>query len=127
MLGKLIIIAIVIYPLTTYYGILGTAIAVTVPMLLEQLYLWFLIRRLTGLTIRTLLGLVALPVFVSGIMYGVIMLMKTMLPLTSIPLFALYVLVGILIYGAGIFILDKELVNEFKMLRSLKKGVVVEK
>ena len=120
-LGKLIMIAIIIYPLTIHYGIVGTAIAVTVPMVLEQVYLWFLINRLTGITIRTLLGQVIRPVLLAGIMYSLIMLLKTILPLTNIPLFFFYVLIGILIYGAGILIFDKELINEFKSLKSAKQ------
>ena len=122
-LGKLILIATIIYPLTIRYGIAGTALAVTVPMLLEQVYLWFLINRLTGITILTLFGQVIRPVLLAGLMYGLLILMKTMLPLTSIPLFFFYVLAGILIYGAGIIIFDKELISEIKNLRAIKQQV----
>lgn len=122
-LGKLILIAIIIYPLTIRYGIAGTALAVTVPMLLEQVYLWFLINRLTGITIPTLLGQVVRPVLLAGLMYGLLMLMKTMLPLTNIPLFFFYVLAGILIYGTGMIIFDKELISEIKSLRTVKQQV----
>ena len=116
-------IATIIYPLTIRYGIAGTALAVTVPMLLEQVYLWFLINRLTGITILTLFGQVVRPVLLAGLMYGLLMLMKNMLPLTNIPLFFFYVLAGILIYGAGIIIFDKELISEIKNLRAVKQQV----
>ena len=121
MFCKLIVIAAIIYPLTIHYGIMGTAIAVTVPMVLEQVYLWSLISRLTGIPIRTLLGQVIRPVLLAGLMYGLIMLLKTILPLTNIPLFFFYVLVGILIYGVGILIFDKELISEFKSLKAVKQ------
>lgn len=120
MLGKLTVIATLLYPLTTRYGIEGAAIAVTVPMLLEQVYLWLLINRLTGIRIRALLDRVIRPVFLAGIMYSLIMFLKIYLPLTSIPLFFLYVLVGILIYGSGILVLDRDLINELKSLRSVR-------
>jgi len=121
MLCKLIAIATIIYPLTIHYGIVGTAIAVTIPMFLEQIYLWILINRLTGITIRALFGQVFRPVLFAGLMYSVIMLLKTILPLTNIPLFFFYVLVGIMIYGVGIFTFDKELINDVKSLKSVKQ------
>jgi len=121
LLWKLIAIAIIIYPLTIHYGIKGTAIAVTVPMALEQVYLWFLISRLTGISIQNLLGQVVRPFLLGGLMYGLIMLLKTILPLTNIPLFFFYVLVGILIFGIGIFFVDKELINEVKSLKAVKQ------
>jgi len=56
-------------------------------MLLEPIYLWFLINRLSGMTILTLPGRVVRPVLLAGLMYGTLMLLKTMLPLSSIPFF----------------------------------------
>ena len=41
--------------------------------------------------------------------------------------FYFYVFVGILIYGTGILIFDKELINEIKNLKSAKQNVVDEK
>lgn len=118
---KLVVIAAIIYPLTIHYGISGTAIAVTVPMVFEQVFLWSLISRLTGISIKTLLGQVVRPILLAGLMYGLIMLLKIHLPLTNIPLFIFYVLLGILIYGAGILIVDKQLVDEFKSLKAVKQ------
>lgn len=120
LLVKLILIAAIIYPLTINYGIKGTAIAVTIPMTLEQVYLWSLISRLTGIPIRALFGKMVRPFLLAGLMYGLIMLLKTILPLTNIPLFFFYVLVGMLIYGVGIFIFDKELIREIKSLKAVK-------
>ena len=122
--GKLIVIATIIYPLTIRYGIEGTAIAVTGPMLLEQTYLWFLINRMTGISTRDLVGRVVKPVLLGGMMYGVIMLLKSVLPLTSITLFFFYILVGILVYGVGILIIDKELVDEVKSLKAGKQDTL---
>jgi len=118
---KLIVIATIIYPLTSRYGISGTAIAVTLPMVLEQFYLWFLISGLTAISIRTLIGLVIRPFFMAVFMYFLIMLLKTILPLTNIPLFFFYVLAGMLFYGAGILIFDKELISDIKNLKTDKK------
>jgi PST family polysaccharide transporter/lipopolysaccharide exporter len=118
---KLLVIATIIYPLTIRYGITGTALAVTVPMALEQGYLWLLISRLTGIPIQTLFDKVIRPFLLAGLMYGLIMLLKTILPLVNIPLFFFYVLAGILIYGVGILIFDKELVTEIKNLKTEKQ------
>ena len=124
---KLIVIAALIYPLTTHYGILGTAIAVTVPMTLEQFYLWSLIKRLTGITMQTLLGQMVKPFVLAILMYCLIMFLKTILPLTSAPLFLFYVLFGMLIYGIGVFIFDKELINEVKSLKDIRKQTAGDK
>ncbi len=118
---KLIIIAVIIYPLTTHYGILGTAIAVTIPMALEQIYLYALIKRMTGIMIRTLLAQLVKPLVFAVMMYSLIMLLKTVLPLTNIPLFFIYVLFGMSIYAISIFIFDKELINEIKSLKDIRK------
>ena len=118
---KLIMIAAIIYPLTVRYGISGTALAVTIPMALEQGYLWYLISRLTNIPIRSLFGKVVRPLLLAGLMCGLIMLLKTALPLTNIPLFFFYVFVGILIYGVGIFIFDKKLISEVKSLMNIKQ------
>lgn len=118
---KLIVIVAIIYPLTTHYGILGAAIAVTIPMALEQFYLWTLVKRLTGITLQTLLAQMVKPFVLAILMYGLIMFMKTILPLTSIPLFFLYVLFGMLIYAFGTFVFDKELINEIKNLKDIRK------
>lgn len=79
-------VATIIYPLTILYGIAGKALAVTVPMLLEQVYLWFVINRLTGITFPSLPGQVVLAVLLAGLMYGLLIPVKTMPQLSNIPL-----------------------------------------
>ena len=118
---KLIIIVAIIYPLTVNYGIIGAAIAVTIPMTLEQFYLWALIKRLTGISIKSMFSQIAKPFALALTMYASIMIMKTVLPLTSISLFFLYVLFGMLIYALGIFIFDRDLIEEIKNLIGSRK------
>lgn len=117
---KLIIMAAIIYPLTTQYGIVGTSIAVTVPMALEQFYLWALIKHLTGITFRSLLTQIVKPFLLAILMYALIMFLKTVLPLTNIPLFFFYVLFGMSIYAISIFIFDKELISEINSLKDAR-------
>ena len=45
-LGKLLIIALLIIPLTQKYGIVGTAITVTIPMVLDQTISWHICARI---------------------------------------------------------------------------------
>lgn len=118
MFWKLILILLIIYPLTVEYGILGAAIAVTIPMTLEQFYLWALVKRFTGIKIMTLFSRLIKPVVLSIVMYSMIMLLKTVLPLTSIPLFFFYVLFGILVYSLGILLFNKDLIGELKSLKA---------
>ena len=127
MFWKLVVIAIIIYPLTIYYGIMGAAIAVTAPMALEQFFLWPIVKRITGISIRSLLAQMAKPLILAVSMYGLIMLLKTVLPLTSIPLFFFYVLFGMAMYGIGVFIFDKELINEIKNLKTVKEQTTGDK
>ena len=127
MFWKLFLIILFIYPLTTNYGILGTALAVTIPMTLEQLYLWVLVRRLTGISLTNMFSCLSKPVVISLVMYTFIILSKTVLPLTSIPLFFAYALFGMLVYSLGIFIFDKGLIDEIKNLKETKNSPTAEK
>lgn len=120
LLCKLALIVTIIYPLTTYYGIVGTAIAVTVPMTLEQVFLWILIKRLTGIKPRTLLAQMTKPFLLAILMYTIIMILKTILPITSIPLFFFYVLIGMTTYAASVFIFDRDIIHEIKNLKDVK-------
>lgn len=119
---KLLLIAIIIYPLISYYGIVGAAVAVTIPMALEQVYLWKLSSRLTGIPVLTILKQLIMPILLAAIMYGLLISLKSILPLTSIPLFFLYVLFGIMIYGAGVYIFDRSLIHEIKSLKDINKN-----
>ena len=90
-------------------------------MALEQVYLWFLISRLTGIAVLNLLGQMVRSFLLAGLMYSLIMLLKSILPLTNIPLFFFYVLFGIAVYGVGIFVFDKDLLSEIRSLKAVKQ------
>ena len=96
-------------------------------MTLEQFYLWALVKRLTGITIRTQFGQIVKPLVVSLVMYTLIILLKTVLPITSIPLFFAYVLFGMLVYTPGIYIFDKGLIDEIKNLKETNNSPTAEK
>ena len=89
-----------------------------------MLYSQKLYKHLTAEVLLTIIELcVSMVKFfvLAGLMYGLIMLLKTMLPLTNIPLFFFYVLFGMSIYGTSVFLFDKELINEIKSLKDIRK------
>ncbi len=56
-LAKLGLIAVLVFPLTRQYGIVGTSLSVTIPMIVEQFALWkILSRALPSVRIRGIVG-----------------------------------------------------------------------
>jgi len=55
-LGKLVIIALLIVPLTQKYGIVGTSITITIPMLLDQTFSWHICARIIGKKVGEILS-----------------------------------------------------------------------
>ena len=66
-LGKLLVIALLIIPLTQKYGIVGTSITVTIPMVLEQTISWQICARIIRGTVREILTVLA-PSFIGTLL-----------------------------------------------------------
>ncbi len=58
-LGKLLIIAVLIVPLTRQYGIVGASMAVTIPMIMDQAVSWHICARIIKGKVRQILSVVA--------------------------------------------------------------------
>ena len=75
-LGKLLIIAVLIVPLTRRYGIVGTSVAVTIPMIIEQGFSWHICARIIQGKVRQIFSVVT-PSFVgTSFMMGFLELFK---------------------------------------------------
>lgn len=75
-LFKLIIIAILIYPLTVAYGIAGTAVAITVPSALAFFANFYILRRIIGLDVKAALRPVLRTSILSALMAGVLIFLQ---------------------------------------------------
>jgi PST family polysaccharide transporter/lipopolysaccharide exporter len=105
--GKLLIVAVLIYPAATEYGIAGVAAVVVLNSLLfsEPLAGYLAVRTVDGSFAR-LARLLAYPVIASSLMAGVVLAARTVVPAT-VPGFGLLVLLGVAVYGAVVAGMDR--------------------
>jgi len=111
MLAKFIFILLLIYPFTSRYGIVGTAWAVTIPMMFEQIYLWHILSKVLQLNIIAMVKIIKGPVLGSLAMILSIISIKAFIDFNPIALLIL-ILVGIVSYAVTIHAIDKNYYNE---------------
>ena len=99
-LAKLIVIAILIYPLTVAYGIAGAALAVTIPMVIAVAGEFFVLGRVIGINLRgTLLPQLRTAVF-SALMETVLMYLGPYLGHIDLLSLITSIIVGLITYVA---------------------------
>lgn len=99
-LAKLIVIAILIYPLTNAYGIVGAAIAVTLPMVLAVIGEFFLLSRIIGLDLRSTFLPLLRTLFFSAIMASVLVFLEPYIGQIDFVSLITSIIVGLIIYAA---------------------------
>jgi len=107
-LVKLILILSALYPLTKFFGLKGAALAVTVPMVLEQLYLWTLMKRAIGVSIDAIFKQLYGPLFVALLLGLILVFSKNFFPVSGILILALYFLIAIIVWGSAAFLCDRQ-------------------
>ncbi len=120
MLIKLTLILAIIYPLTYYFGIEGAAWSVTLPMIIEQFFLWRMLSGALQLTVSSIAAMLKTPVIGSAAMLLAMHLTRIHFSYNFIDLF-LYVLLGLLVYGAATFLADKHYYKELLRTFSLNR------
>lgn len=75
-LGKVIILAILIFPLTNHYNIVGASLAVTIPMILDQIFSWHICARIIQGKVRQIFSVVAPSFAGTLLMMGFLYLLK---------------------------------------------------
>lgn len=97
-MGKLCIIALLIVPLTQKYGIVGTSITITIPMLLDQTFSWHICARIIGEKVGEILSVLTPSVIGTLLMLAFLGFIKelSLLPISSLS--TVY-----LIFSGGIF------------------------
>ncbi|WP_458210698.1 lipopolysaccharide biosynthesis protein [Haladaptatus sp. NG-SE-30] len=105
--GKLVIIALTIYPATAAYGIVGAgAVIVGNALLFSTPVSTYLGVRVVGGSHRRFLRIVAYPLAASGVMYAAVLFVGMNSPVGGIPKFVLMVVTGIVVYGAAILSME---------------------
>jgi O-antigen/teichoic acid export membrane protein len=109
---KFCLIGALLYPCIRLWGTVGAALALTLPMLIEQLFLWYVIKKVVSLKLRSFVQAVLKAFIVSVIMWLTIIIFKLLLPSTSLLLLFVSVFFGIVVYGTITWALDKKFLIE---------------
>ena len=107
-LSKLLVIIAIIFPLTKTYGIEGAALAVTAPMLLEQLFLWRILSKTIQVPVIDIGKCIVIPGLSGLLIAGVLLFFMSFLPATEIIILVSYFLLTISLGAMVPFILDKK-------------------
>jgi lipopolysaccharide exporter len=104
--GNLLFLVTLIYPLTKFYGIEGTAMALVTSNSMIALMSFYTISRLTGTSYAELIKAIIFPI-VNGILTAcAILLCKIIMPALSIAHFCIYGIFALVIYMVLSLILD---------------------
>jgi O-antigen/teichoic acid export membrane protein len=97
---KLAIILAIIYPMTTTFGTVGAALAMSVPQVLLDSYSFYVIKREIALPLRSIVVVLLRALAASGVMALAVVLARRWLSPVSGADLAVLILVGGLIYVA---------------------------
>ncbi|MFH1721496.1 MAG: lipopolysaccharide biosynthesis protein, partial [Candidatus Altiarchaeota archaeon] len=113
-LYQFIILGILIYPMTMGYGILGTSIAVTFPVVLMAIFSYNVAGNLLNIDSIKFVDALKIPVLCSFFMGAAIYAVQFSQPATGAIKLVLLVTIGIATYGFSILIFGRSLIKEFK-------------
>lgn len=106
--GKLSLIALIIYPLTKTYGIVGTSYAISLSIMMEQFVLWVIIRNTIQLSMKRILKTVVSPICASSIMILLLICLKQIISVENIFLLIIFILSGIFIYFVSYLLINTQ-------------------
>lgn len=112
---RLILIGALIYPLTVTYGIVGTALAVTLPMCLENCFMWIILSRVLTCKFFIILKRLLKSLLSSSGMFLLLYIFRAnIVTLTHSYYLICGVFLGITSYFTIMVILDRSLVKNLK-------------
>jgi lipopolysaccharide exporter len=111
-LAKFFLIAGLLYPCIREWGTVGAALALTLPMIIEQLLLWYIIKRVLSFDLMPFVHAITGTFIFSGIMYAVLVICKQFVPITTFPLLFANVLLGIVTYVVFTLVFGRNLLQE---------------
>lgn len=106
-LAKLVLIVAILIPLIRLWGLAGAALAVTVPMVLEQFYLWAILKRMIAVPPGRIFGQMGIPALSSSVMGAAIVLGKIAFPIGALGPLILVILGALLLHGGVSWAFDK--------------------
>ena len=108
---------ILLYPLTRYYGILGTGIAVTIPSIFILLYTLNGAGKITGNSFSSIIRTLLPATTGSAIMFLLIMILQKMINYFSPVLILLFsIIAGFISYSVFMCLIQKEELKEIWVL-----------
>ncbi|NOR15756.1 MAG: oligosaccharide flippase family protein [Candidatus Aminicenantes bacterium] len=107
-LCKLVVILAIVFPLTKTYGTVGAALAVTLPMLLEQLFLWKILSKTIHAPVTQIVKCMLNPGLSGLIIAGITTSLMFFLPATEIVALIFYFLLIIFLGAMLAYIMDKK-------------------
>jgi O-antigen/teichoic acid export membrane protein len=109
---QLLILALIIYPLTVKFGIVGAALAMTIAMACNVF--WFLkcIKKSIGAETGRIVHIMKVPILATSGMAVVIYIFKIFFPFTGLVPLCAFITGGIIFYLGISFILDHKLIQE---------------
>ena len=110
--------AVIIYPLTVQWGMLGTSLAVVIPMMVILILGAKEIKNILASTYRTFFGTIGMMIAALFLMLLVISLAKELLAGENAANFILLTLLGGIIYFGSIYLWDR--VSGYKMRGMIK-------
>lgn len=100
--AKAVLLAVLIYPLTIQYGVLGTALAVVIQSVVVHLWRFWAMGRTLECGPTALYRLFLAPALATGLMSGSLVAVTHLLPTLNLATFVGLVLVGGVVYCLGI-------------------------
>ncbi|MDQ5985429.1 MAG: hypothetical protein CSYNP_01139 [Syntrophus sp. SKADARSKE-3] len=105
--GNLFILLMLLYPLTTYHGINGTAVANLGGNVTVMLISIYYVAHLTGSTLKEILIIIAFPLINTALMMVSVYSIKLIVPLDGFLQFFLGIIVASIVYLLSTVMLDK--------------------
>lgn len=106
-IARLILLAILIYPLTKFWGFVGTALAVTLSAVVIEPFVDYLGIKISKCGLKAYGKAVGIPLLSTFLMVFLIFTMKTFLPLQiGVVRFVLLIICGFFAYTISVYLLD---------------------
>lgn len=117
---KLILLAILIYPLTKKWGIVGTSLATTLPVFASQSYGFFKVSKILQCKLRNFLLPFSIPIIGVVLMLPLSYTIKNLL-LPDILIFTIDIIIGTTIYLAFTFYVSKYYKNYYDVIKTMRE------
>lgn len=121
---QLIIMAIIIYPLTIQWGILGTSLAVVIPMIVILILAAREVKNILAFRYKTFFGIIGILITAVFLMLLTVSLAKKLfLYRENVVNFLLLILLGSIVYSGTMYLWGK--ISGYKMRNAIRETLKV--